>query len=509
MKINAPLLFHELQRFFQVEYVEMGSKAFAKTPMFYNIFFECDEHIVLLKSDQLSDCLSRVKRAIIICVDPAEQIPPVGENDLIVLNDPMADSMAFNVLNHILDKFQEWEIAMNDVLYHSRSFQDMVDLTGEMVGLPIALHDSEFHYIAYSKDSDIYMADYVTQNNDLPEETIQALQTRSDLVAVEELKEAFVERALELAVCRNMFNDGVYVGRLTMIIRSEQEDIEFFKAMFDLAVPFMESLYAECNSFSNVSLEYQKVHDFLELIFDRRPADRRGFLDLMHSLGAREGDLWRVASFMPKQKKRSLYNRSFISSNIEQTMPGAYCVVVDGQIIVLMNESLYRRSVSPAFTPSISKMLGNFSFYMGISRPFSNVNTFENVYFALRQATYTLSRIPADSKESIHMFDRYALDYLIMYGARETNYEQICHPALITLHDHDVRHNTSFTLTIKTYLACNMNAVLAAKTLYIHRSSFINRMERLQKLVALDLTDPEERLYLNLSFRIFHNELLI
>lgn len=226
MKISAPLLFYEIQRFFQVEYIEMGSKAFAKTPMFYNIFFECNEHIVLLKSNQLEDCLFRVKRAVIICIDHAEKIPPVGENDLIVLNDPMADSMAFNVLNHILDKYQEWEMAMNDVLYHSRSFQDMVDLTGEMVGFPIALHDSEFHYIAYSKDSDIYMAEYVTQNNDLPEETILALQTKSDLVAVEEYKEAFVEQALELAVCKNMFNDGVYVGRLTMIVRSEQENID-------------------------------------------------------------------------------------------------------------------------------------------------------------------------------------------------------------------------------------------------------------------------------------------
>lgn len=508
MKISAPLLFYEIQRFFQVEYIEMGSKAFAKTPMFYNIFFECNEHIVLLKSNQLEDCLFRVKRAVIICIDHAEKIPPVGENDLIVLNDPMADSMAFNVLNHILDKYQEWEMAMNDVLYHSRSFQDMVDLTGEMVGFPIALHDSEFHYIAYSKDSDIYMAEYVTQNNDLPEETILALQTKSDLVAVEEYKEAFVEQALELAVCKNMFNDGVYVGRLTMIVRSEQENIEFFKAMFDIAVPYMESLYAQCNSFTNVSLEYRKVHDFLELIFDRRPADRRGFLDLMHSLGTKDKDLWRVVCLSPQQKKRSLYNRSFISSNIEQAIPGAYCTVVEGQITVLLNESLYKRSVSDAYTPDFTKILGNIFFYMGVSRTFSNVNIFENVYFALRQATYTMSRIPADSNDRFHMFEHYALDYLIMYGARETNYEQICHPALIELHDHDVRNNTSFILTLQTYLACNMNAVLTARTLYIHRSSFINRMERLQKLVSLDLTDPDERLYLNLSFRIFHNELL-
>jgi DNA-binding PucR family transcriptional regulator len=79
---------------------------------------------------------------------------------------------------------------------------------------------------------------------------------------------------------------------------------------------------------------------------------------------------------------------------------------------------------------------------------------------------------------------------------------QICHPAILKLIKHDEQHETSFTRTILAYITCRYNAVAAAKSLYIHRSSFINRMERIKELVFIDWDDTDERLYLFLSFKI-------
>ena len=42
----------------------------------------------------------------------------------------------------------------------------------------------------------------------------------------------------------------------------------------------------------------------------------------------------------------------------------------------------------------------------------------------------------------------------------------------------------------------------AAEKLYIHRSTFINRMERILELTHLNLADYDTRLYLELSFRL-------
>ena len=52
------------------------------------------------------------------------------------------------------------------------------------------------------------------------------------------------------------------------------------------------------------------------------------------------------------------------------------------------------------------------------------------------------------------------------------------------------------------YFEQQFNMSKAAEKLYIHRSTFINRMERILELTHLNLADYDTRLYLELSFRL-------
>ena len=56
--------------------------------------------------------------------------------------------------------------------------------------------------------------------------------------------------------------------------------------------------------------------------------------------------------------------------------------------------------------------------------------------------------------------------------------------------------------TLRVYLEHNLNTVQTAKALFIHRSTFLYRLERIKALLETDLEDPEELFYLNLSFRL-------
>lgn len=56
--------------------------------------------------------------------------------------------------------------------------------------------------------------------------------------------------------------------------------------------------------------------------------------------------------------------------------------------------------------------------------------------------------------------------------------------------------------TLKTYLDHNLNTVQSSKSLYIHRSTFLYRLERIKAILETDLEDPDELFYLNLSFRL-------
>ncbi|MFR3031599.1 MAG: helix-turn-helix domain-containing protein [Blautia sp.] len=52
-------------------------------------------------------------------------------------------------------------------------------------------------------------------------------------------------------------------------------------------------------------------------------------------------------------------------------------------------------------------------------------------------------------------------------------------------------HHTDYFHTLKVYLDHHMNAVQTAKELYIHRSTFLYRLDKIKQALCSDLDDPD------------------
>ena len=98
-----------------------------------------------------------------------------------------------------------------------------------------------------------------------------------------------------------------------------------------------------------------------------------------------------------------------------------------------------------------------------------------------------------------YRFDEYALMYLMMHGAEEFLSEEVDSLALQKLMEHDRQMGTQYYKTLECYVKCRYNAAHTAKELFIHRSTFLNRLERIKELTKLDLDDFASRLYVELS----------
>lgn len=82
----------------------------------------------------------------------------------------------------------------------------------------------------------------------------------------------------------------------------------------------------------------------------------------------------------------------------------------------------------------------------------------------------------------------------------------LCHEKLLDLQRTDREQNTEYMLTLRTYLEENLNATQAASLLFIHRSTFLYRLDKIKNILDSGLDDPEEIFYLNLSFRLLEQE---
>ncbi len=502
------MLLHHLQKYFDIQYADVTRNIFVKTPIFYNIFFDMGEHIVLVHPEELENCVKRVKNAILICLSPPKKIPPHHDNEIIVLDDLFSQSMAFNLLIYIQDAFNEWEAKMNEVLNRRLDFQTMIEVISDFLDKSIALVDPNFRYIAYTVSSQ-KLLDMVDSHNYLPFSIASDLLNQAEYKNLENYKEAFVYTHGETVVYKNIFYDDQFVGRLSLLV-DEYVDLEYAKEIFDYAGIFLEALYQQSSSFENAVYNRQKLHCFLNDVYAKLPVDMEAFYQTLLENQSRLDDHWYIALMVSRLEIDSIYSASYVCTQLEDLIPGSFCVIKDGKIIMLYNESLFQRKTgkNTGLQDALKIMADQFAIYVFVSRMFSDISHLENVTAAVNQAQFVLDsamRHPDEMKEKIYrLFDEYALEFLMKKGTADFRMDQICHPAVLKLQEYDIIHETSFSKTLYTYIKEKYNAVAAARALYIHRSSFINRMDRIRELVDLDLDDMDNRLYILLSFRLIY-----
>ncbi|MCL2391793.1 MAG: helix-turn-helix domain-containing protein [Oscillospiraceae bacterium] len=75
----------------------------------------------------------------------------------------------------------------------------------------------------------------------------------------------------------------------------------------------------------------------------------------------------------------------------------------------------------------------------------------------------------------------------------------VCNSAVVRLNNYDVTNGTTFLSTLEAYLMNNNSLIKTASQLYIHKNTMTYRLKCIEKIVEMDLNDPDERLGILLS----------
>lgn len=106
----------------------------------------------------------------------------------------------------------------------------------------------------------------------------------------------------------------------------------------------------------------------------------------------------------------------------------------------------------------------------------------------------------------IYYFSQVAMTYILEQATKRLPGTMICHEGLLELKKHDEENQTQYMETLRVYLEQHLSATQAARELFIHRSTFLYRLDRIREILQSDLDDPEEIFYLELSFRLLEQE---
>lgn len=75
-------------------------------------------------------------------------------------------------------------------------------------------------------------------------------------------------------------------------------------------------------------------------------------------------------------------------------------------------------------------------------------------------------------------------------------------PELVRLKQADLENGTDLFQTLGIYLQTGCSATKSAQRLYIHRTSLLKRISKIEDLTGLHLKDPDTQLYLMLSYKL-------
>lgn len=102
----------------------------------------------------------------------------------------------------------------------------------------------------------------------------------------------------------------------------------------------------------------------------------------------------------------------------------------------------------------------------------------------------------------MYHYDSYSVYHCLELCASQTNLLQLCHSAVLLLESYDRKNGTELLGTLHAYLSCHQNISEAAASLFVHRNTLSKRLEKINDLISVDLTDAETVFHLMFSYRI-------
>lgn len=147
-----------------------------------------------------------------------------------------------------------------------------------------------------------------------------------------------------------------------------------------------------------------------------------------------------------------------------------------------------------AIRRSIEPFIGTMEMRAGLSDPVEEVLQARLYYL---QANIALENGELfGSSKAFCEFQDYALEDMVISSLGELPLEMLCPAGLKRLILHDAESQTSYVDTLRAYLENNMSMSRTSTALFVHRSTLMERLTRIKRMLALDLDDPDTRLRL-------------
>ena len=442
-----------------------------------------------------------------ICPAPAVELPEGCAGLVPCQAIPPAE--AERALCALFDRMEFWAEALGECTPNMDGVQRMLDLSAKAMQGSLTLIDESYNMPAYAGPQAASYGKRIQGQVRPDDESIADLADDPAITAARsavgvQLYESISSGSMSgKALFRNLFHPGEdhYYNRL-LFTRPSERYTAADRFMLEYLARRIEPITRELPTFL---MPVSALSALKQLIASAAQADFRPGGDLaaaLSPLGWRPEDPFRLLMVRSLYARRDAGINDYILRRLERLLPGS-CGALDGETLLLAVNTARCPLSFRELRARLAEFLRENMYKAGISNEAASFDRLRGAYLQAR-AAMELGSV-RDSMFWYYLFEDYLADYLLRQVSRDIPADMLTLPAVETLRRHDDARGTHFVETLHALCRENFNVTHAAQSLYIHRTSFQDRMDRIRALTDLDLEDEETRFLLQFSFRLTKN----
>jgi hypothetical protein len=436
------------------------------------------------------------KLSSVVVTKDAAAVIPLAEifESVFLIRHKDSTSRIHSVIQDVFAKYDYWDADLHRVLTSSSDIPTLIDTGTRIFGNPILLHDINYKTVAASSD-------YLDEPSLMPlmddEKLPYLLQSEKNKTVVGTVSGnvMYLRANGMFGVSVNMYRRGKFKYRL-MLLELTHEVRAHESALLEHLSDYIRLVLGLVTGGSSAALS---ITGFMANVLSGEINSREYIAEQMAGFGWNPGDefvIYRVFTDIHEKNDRTL---GFMTTRIADLFDEP-CVFEHDDSVVAVFDLTVRGGGDVPIDVTLADFLRDNNLTAGKSDLFTG---FEHILQYYAQAGIA-NRLRPKVKPYNHLckFRDVVRQFLIESCTEQLPASMVCAPEMLLLKAYDAEHRTEFYHTFAAFLKNDFHAVKAAKEMFLARSTFIYRLERIQEITGLDFNNLSDSWYLLLSMKL-------
>ncbi len=415
----------------------------------------------------------------------------------------------YNCVHEHLHRFRIWDAALEKIIYTNSGLQAFLEQAYKELHATILLLNSGYKHIAAVYDPDTHdpTADELRENGYQSFDTIQAIHHQPAVKwgKDREFAEYISTVSGNYTIVRLIHYRGELVARLCVILNGSKPN-QCYSDLNELLAHYVAEYM-----FSNHHSDYGGNAEFGALAADLiecRIANEEELEQRLKQIKLATRRYYHVMliAFPTEEGHRQTIPWNYIINQLEYIFPFSNITTYKGEILLIIRK-MKRRSRLTFSQDALIKILESYNGYACVGNASEFLMSLPPVYHQTHEALRLGQKMHPESR--IYYYEDYSIYHIIELAAESSrqkmgsrNLVHLCNNELIALVLYDKKHGTDLVKILHVYLMHERNTTEAAKALFIHRNTLLNKIHKIEEILDSNLDNPMLRERLLFSCRV-------